>query len=82
MIFQVASLQKNIQNRCENAFEKNFEKNLAKIDFGLHFGIPKPPEILPKSFEILLENDVERSLFRDAMQIAKKSSEVNVPRPL
>ena len=82
MIFQVASLQKNIQNRCENAFEKNFEKNLAKIDFGLHFGLLKPPEILPKSSEIPPGSDVERSLFRDAMEPARKSGEINGPQRL
>ena len=77
MIFQVASLQKNIQNRCENAFEKNFEKNFAKLDFGLHLDPPKPPEILPKSSKIPPRSDVERCLFRDAMETARTSSEVN-----
>ena len=31
----------------------------------------------PKSIKILPKSDVERSLFRDAMQPANKSSEVN-----
>ena len=35
-----------------------------------------------KSFEIAPKNDAERSLFRDAMQLAKKSSEVNGSRRL
>ena len=55
--------------------KKTSKKNLQKIDFGFFLGLPEPPEIPPNSFEILLESDVERSLFRDAMEIANKSSE-------
>ena len=36
----------------------------------------------PKSIEISPKSDVKRSLFRDAMEIARKSSEVNGGRRL
>ena len=62
--------------------KKALQKHLAKIDFGLRFGLPKPPEIPPKSFKIPLESDVERSLFRDALGLAKKSSQGNGNRRL
>ena len=32
--------------------EKASKKNLPKIDFGLHFGLPKPPKIDPTSKNI------------------------------
>ena len=73
----VWSLQKSTPKRCQNVLEKNIEKNLEKIDLGLHFGFPKPPEILPKSFQTPFESDAERSLFRDAMETAPESAEVN-----
>ena len=66
-----------MKNRCENAFEKNIEQKLSKIDLGINFGLPKPPKIASKTSKIALQSDAERSLFRDAMKIARKSSEVN-----
>ena len=48
----------------------------------LNFGSPKPSRIAPKSFKIAPQSDARRSLFRDAMQIAKKSSQTNGARRL
>ena len=55
---------------------KNIAKNDPKIDFGVRVYCPKPPKIAPKSRKIVPRSDAERSLFRDAMEIAKKSSKV------
>ena len=69
-IFLVSSFQKSTKFRCQNAFENDIEKKGYKIDFGHRFGFPKTIKMAPKS-------DVKRSLFRDAMEIARKSSQVN-----
>ena len=50
--------------------QKKHRKNASKIEFW-------PPCWPPKSSEIPPKSDAERSLFRDAMETAKKSSEVN-----
>jgi len=42
-------------------------------------GRPKPPQIPLKSTRDAKKCDLERSLFRDAMGIARRSSEVNGP---
>ena len=76
MIFKVSGLKKSTQNRCQFAFEKASKKNSPKIDFGVDFGLPKPPQIAAKSTQDAKKEDLERSLFRDAMQIAKKPSKV------
>ena len=67
-IFLVLSFQKSIKFRCQNAFENDIEKKGSQIEFGHRFGLPKTTKIAPKS-------DAERSLFRDAMQTARKSCE-------
>ena len=36
-------------------------------------------QIAPKSGKIAFENGAQRSLFRDAMQLARKSAEINGP---
>ena len=82
MIFKVSGLKKSTQNRCQFAFEKASKKNSPKIDFGVDFGLPKPPKITPKSRRGAKKLGLERSLFRDAMEIARKSSEVNGSRRL
>ena len=69
-IFLVSSFQKSIKFRCQNAFENDIEKKGSQIEFGHRFGPPKTIKMGPKS-------DVKRSLFRDAMQITRESSEVN-----
>ena len=51
-------------------YQKKHRKNASKIEFW-------PPCWPPKSSEILPKSDAERSLFRDAMEIARASSEIN-----
>ena len=74
-IFVGWSPHKSIKNRCKNDIKKNIEKKNSKIEFW-------PPCWLLKSSEICSKSDAKRSLFRDAMELAKKSSEVNGPRRL
>ena len=74
-IFKVRSLKKSTQHRCANAFEKNIEKMNLEHRFSRLFWPPQTSKIAPKS-------DAKRSLFRDAMETARKSSEVNGTRPL
>ena len=74
-IFLVSSFQKSTKFRCQNAFENDIEKKGSKIEFGHRFGSPKPIKMAPKS-------DVKRSLFRDVMQPARKSSQCNGGRRL
>ena len=62
--------------------QKTSKKNLSKIDFALGFGLQKPPQTPPKSNKNALQSDVQRSLFCDAMEIAKKSAEGNGSRRL
>ena len=81
-IFQVSSVQKSKKNRCQNALQTNFEKNAQKSSFCVHFGFPKPPQIASTTSKIALQSDAERSLFRDAMQTTRKSSEINGNRGL
>ena len=47
-------------------------KKCSKIKFGHRFWVPKTTKIAPKS-------DAKRSLGRDAMETARKSSEINGP---
>ena len=82
MIFKVSGLKKSTQNRCQFAFEKASKKNSPKIDFGVDFGLPKPPKIAVKSTRVAKKEDLERSLFRDAMETVGKSSEINGNRRL
>ena len=70
-------MKKTTGNGCQNALKKNIEKNSSKIDFGVHFGVPKPPKMLRKPSQIASQSDAEQSLLRDAMEIAKKSSQGN-----
>ena len=74
-IFLVSSFQKSIKFRCQNAFENDIEKKGSQIEFGHRFGSPKTIKMAPKS-------DVKRSLFRDAMEITRESSEINGSRRL
>ena len=74
-IFKVRSLKKSTQHRCANAFEKNIEKMSLGHRFWRAFWPPKTSKIAPKS-------DAKRSLFRDAMQLTRESSQVNGRRPL
>ena len=74
-IFRVRSLQKTTKKRIEKAFQNNIEKRCQKIEFWHPFWLPKSSNLAPKS-------DAKRSLFRDAMQLARKSSEGNGGRRL
>ena len=51
-IFRVRSLQKTSKIDAEIACEKKLPKNISKIDFDLHFGLPKPPKITPRAKQI------------------------------
>ena len=49
--------------------KKTSKKNDPEIDLGFRYGLPKPTKIPPKTSKIAPPSDVERSLFRDAMQL-------------
>ena len=74
-IFLVLSLQKSTKFRCQNAFENDIEKKGSRIEFGHWFWLPKTTKIAPK-------RHVKRSLFCDAMELARKSSKINGRRRL
>ena len=69
-IFLLWSFQNWSKFRCKFFFERYIGKNDSKIEFGHRFWPPKTSKIGPRS-------DVKRSLFRDAMQTARKSSKIN-----
>ena len=69
-IFLVRSLEKSTKIGCSNAMKNNIEEKASKIEFGKPFGFPKSLKMGPKS-------DVKRSLFCDAMEFSRKSSQVN-----
>ena len=81
-ILKVRASKKPSKIDAKMRSKKTLQKKLPKIDFSIHFSFPKPPKIIPKSFEIAPQSDAERSLFRDAMEIANKSSQVNGERRL
>ena len=69
--FLVRSLEKkSTKIGCSNTMKNNIEKRASKIEFGKPFGLPKFLKMGPNS-------DVKRSLFCDAMEISRKSSQVN-----
>ena len=69
-IFQVRRLKKTNKNRCKSALQKNLEKKGSKIEFWHPFWSPKTSKIAPQS-------NTKPSLFRDAMQTTRNSSEIN-----
>ena len=69
-IFLVLRFQKSIKIRYENTFQNNIAKKGSRIDIW-------DPFWLPKTFQIDPESDVERSLFRDAMELARMSPQIN-----
>ena len=69
-IFLVRSLEKSTKIGCSNAMKNNIEEKASKIEFGKAFGLPKLLKMGPQS-------DVKRSLFSDAMEITRTSSQVN-----
>ena len=73
--FRVRPSKKTPQSDTKTQSKKTSEKSLTKIDLDLHFGLPKPPKMLPKSSRDAKKWGLERSLFRDAMGTARKSSQ-------
>lgn len=69
-IFLVLSFQNWSKLRCKFLFENYIGKKSSKIEFGHRFWFPKSSKIGPRS-------DVKQSLFRDAMEPTRKSSQVN-----
>ncbi len=82
LIFQDSTLQKTIEERCYDANEKTLQKKHPKVDFDVHFGAPKPPEMAPKSSRDAKKLGLEQSLFCDAMETAPASAEINGPQRL
>ena len=70
IIFLVRSLEKSTKIGCSNAIKNNIEKKNSKIEFGKPFGFPK-------SLKMDSRSNVKRSLFCDAMETARTSSQVN-----
>ena len=79
---EVRPSKKRSKNDAETQSKKASEKYLSKIDFDLHFGLQKRSKIVPKSTRGATKWDLERSLFRDAMEMACNSSEINGNRRL
>ena len=79
---QGADFQKSPKNRFNNALDEGIAKSFPKIDFNLHLDLPKPPQVPPKSIRDANKWSLERVWFRDAMEIARKSSESNGGRRL
>ncbi len=79
---KVRPSKKRSKNDAETQSKKASEKYLSKIDLDLHFNLRKPSKIAPKSTRDAKKRGLGRSLFRDAMQIVSKSSEVNGSRRL
>ena len=79
---KVRSLQKRKKNHqkidSQTHSKKASKKSFPEIDFGLHFDLRNPP----KTFKIAPKSEAKRSLFRDAMQLARKSAEINGRRRL
>ena len=44
--FELRAFKNPIKIDTEIVFENNFEKNIQKINFGIHFGLPKTFKIL------------------------------------
>ena len=82
LIFKVRASQKTSKNDAKMRSNKNIAKKLPNIDFGIHFGLPKLPDIALKSIWDAKKLGRERSLFRDAMGMARKSSQINGNRVL
>ena len=66
-----------MKKRCQNTFEKNIETKPLKSRFLPPFGPPKTSQNRPKLEKNRKKMGLERSLFRDAMETARESSEVN-----
>ena len=69
-IFQDFGLKKSSQNRYQNAFQNNIEKKGSNIGF-------RPPFWPRKTSKIASKSDAKRRLFRDAMETAPDSAQIN-----
>ena len=69
---------KSMQNRIRKKHRKKHHKNR----FRPPFWFLKPTKICPKSFKIAFQSDAKGSLFRNAMEITRTSSEINGSQPL
>ena len=74
---EVRPSKKRSKNDAETQLKKTSEKYLSRIDFDLHFNLRKPPQIAPKSSRDANRRGLGLSLFRDAMDLARKSSKSN-----
>ena len=74
---EVRPSNKRSKNDAETQLKKTSGKYLCRIDFDLHFNLRKPPKIAPKSTRDAKKRGLGRSLFRDAMEMARKSSQVS-----
>ena len=74
--------KKRSKNDAETQLKKTLEKYLSRMDFDLHFNLQKPSKIAAKLIRDAKKRGLGRSLFRDAMQTVRKSSEVNGSRRL
>ena len=79
---EVRPSKKRSKNDAETQLKKTSEKYLSRIDFDLHFNLRKPPQIAPKSSRDANRRGLGLSLFRDAMDLARKSSQINGPQRL
>jgi hypothetical protein len=79
---QGSDFKKSFKNRFNDALDEGIAKSLPNIDFDLHLDLPKPPQVPPKSTRGANTWSLERVWFRDAMQVARKSSEGNGGRRL
>jgi hypothetical protein len=71
----IRACEKSPKIDAEIVFEKQLQKSLPNFEFGLHFALPKPSRIATKSV-------LKRSSFRDAMQPARNSAQINGSRRL
>ena len=74
---EVRPSNKRSKNDAETQLKKTSGKYLCRIDFDLHFNLRKPPQSLPKSMRDANAWSLEHVWFRDAMDLARKSSKSN-----
>ena len=79
---QGSDFKKSFKNRFNNALSEGIAINLPDMDFYLHLDLPKPPQDPPKSIRDANKWSLERIWFRDAMETARESSEINGRRRL
>ena len=73
LFFMFRASEKRLKIDANIDLEENIEKNAQKSIFPSKLASPN----FPKSLKIGPKSDVKRSLFRDAMGLTRKSSEIN-----